>query len=98
MASVLTTNLNLSTICEELAEVRYKWWEIGMKLHIPHHKLKEFEREADPLAAAINYWLKGNVRDVPVTWRSIVTALADVDERSLAQTIREKYSQSHNKG
>ena len=88
--------LDLSTICEELATVKYKWWDIGLRLHVPYHKLKEFEKEENPLAAVVNYWLKGNVKDVPVTWRSIVAALeaASVDERGLARTIREKYCPS----
>ena len=86
--------LNWSTICEELAKVKHKWWVIGMKLHICYHKLKEFEeKEVDPLAAVINYWLNGNVKDVPITWRSVATALESilVDESGLAQTIRDKY-------
>ena len=73
--------------------MRYKWWDIGKKLHVPYHKLKEFEKEVDPLAAVINYWLNGNVKDVPVTWRSIVAALesSSVDERGLAKIIMDKY-------
>ena len=27
-----TAHLDLSTICEELAKVKYKWWDIGLKL------------------------------------------------------------------
>ena len=83
--------------------MKYKWWDIGLKLHTPFHKLKEFEKEANPLAAMINYWLNGNVKDVPVTWRSIVTVLesSSVDERGLAKTIMDRYCQSEsvsNKG
>ena len=77
--------------------MKYKWWDIGLKLHVPYYKLKEFEKEADPLAAVINYWLNGNVKDIPVTWRSIVAALG-VEERSLAQTITRKYCQSYDEG
>ena len=95
MALLYTAHLDLSTICEELAKVKYKWWDIGLKLHIPYHKLKEFEKEADPLAAVINYWLNGNVENVPVTWRSIVAVLesSSVDEKGLAKTIGDKYCQ-----
>ena len=96
IALMLTAHLDWSTICEELAKVRYKWWDIGKKLHVPYHKLKEFEKEADQLAAIINYWLNGNVEDIPVTWRSIVAVLesSSVDERGLAKTIKDKYCQS----
>ena len=76
--------------------MRYKWWNIGIKLHVPYHKLKEFEKESDSFAATINYWLNGNVKNVPVTWRSIVAVLeaSSVDERGLAQKIVKKYCQS----
>ena len=73
--------------------MKYKWWDIGLKLHVPYHKLKEFEKEGDPFAAVINYWLNGNVKDIPVTWRSVVMFLeaSGVDEKGLAQTIMDKY-------
>ena len=73
--------------------MKYKWRDIGLKLHVAYHKLKEFEKEGDPFAAVMNYWLKGNVKDVPVTWRSIVTVLesSSVDERGLAKTMMKKY-------
>ena len=78
--------------------MKYKWWDIGMKLHVPYHKLKEFKKEPESraFAAVINYWLNGNVKDVPVTWRSLVAVLKSsiVDERGLAKTIMEKYCPS----
>ena len=76
--------------------MRYKWWDIGLKLGVPYHKLKEFEEEKNQLAALMNYWLNGNVKDVPVTWRSIVAALeaSSVDESGLAMTLECKYCQS----
>ena len=91
----LTAFLDLSTICEELATVKYKWRDIGLKLHVPYHKLKEFEGTKNPFVEVINYWLNGNVKDVPVTWRSIVTVLesSSVDERGLGKTITKKYCQ-----
>ena len=91
----LTADLDLSTICEELATVKYKWRGIGLQLHVPYHKLKEFEDTKNPFVEVINYWLNGNVKDVPVTWRSIVTVLesSSVDKRGLAKTITKKYCQ-----
>ena len=64
---------------------------------IPLHKLKEFEEEDDPLAAAIDYWLRGNVESVPVNWKSIVDALKSghVDESGLAKRIASKYCSDH---
>ena len=88
-------HLDLSTIYEELVTVRNKWWVIGLELQVPFHKLKEFEQESEPFAAIIDYWLKGNVEDVPVTWRSVVAVLesTSVDEKGLAWTIINKYCQ-----
>ena len=84
---------DLGTICEELAKVKYKWLDIGLNLHVPYHKLKEFEHTKNPYVEVINYWLNGNVKDVSVTWRSIVTVLESsrVDEIRLAKTIMAKY-------
>ena len=93
MAFMIT---DLSTICEELAKVKFKWRNIGMMLNVPYHKRKEFEDEKNPLVEIINYWLNGNVKDVPVTWRSIVAALESdsVDEKGLAKAIADKYCHS----
>ncbi len=64
------------------------WFKIGVQLGIPHSKLLEFEEMRDPLAAVIDYWLKGNVTESasPISWNSIVTALksAYVGEPGLA--------------
>ena len=51
-------------------------------------------KEEDCLSAAIDYWLCGNVPDVPVCWGSVVTALESkqVGEAGLAKIIRVKYS------
>ena len=93
---VHTAHLDLSTVCEELATVKYKWRDIGLKLHVPYHKLKDFDKGSNPLVEVINYWLNGNVKDVPVTWRSLVTVLesSSVDERGLAKTVMNKYCRS----
>ena len=73
--------------------VAYKWYEIGVQLGIPYHKLKKFEEERDPLAAAIDYWLNGNVEGVSISWSSILTALksSHVGEIGLANKIKKKH-------
>ncbi len=75
--------------------MKYVWFEIGIQLGVPRSKLKEFSKEEDPLAAALDYWLNGNVDDVPVSWKSIVAALnsSHVGEVGLAKTIGKKYCQ-----
>ncbi len=88
-----TVILDLRTICNELALVKHKLSMIGVQLGVPHPKMIDFENSADPLAAVIDYWLRGNVEGVPLTWRSVVDALMcpHVDEPGLAKHIKEKY-------
>ena len=78
----------------ELGEVAHNWFKIGVQFGVPRHKLKEFEKEDDPLSAVIDYWLNGNSK-VPVSWRSVVAALesSHVGETGLASTIKKKYCQ-----
>ena len=79
----------------ELGQIKYKLFEIGIQLGISHGKLKEFEKEADPLSAMIDYWLNGNVEEASVSWRSVVAALesSHVGETGLANKIKKKYCQ-----
>ena len=81
----------------ELGKVAHKWFKIGVQLGVPLHKLKEFEKEADPLSAVIDYWLNGNVEGVLISWKSIVAALesSHVDETGLAHRISKKYCPIH---
>ena len=92
---ITVDSLTLRHICAQLEHVSYKWFKIGLHLRIPRYKLMEFKEEDDPLAAAVGYWLCGNVEGVPVTWRSIVAALNStrVGENLLAKRIYEKYCQ-----
>ena len=69
-------------------------YKIGVQLGIPTHKLDEFKKEDDTLLKTIDYWLRGNVKDVvPVTWESIVEALRSnhVDEMGLAEEVCNQY-------
>ena len=81
----------MSTICKELATVKYKWFKVGIHFFVPYYKLKEFEKEDDPFTAVVNYCLEGNV--AAFSWKVIVSALAadDIGESGLAETIRMKY-------
>ena len=88
------TDLVLRIIREELESVKNKRYLIGIQLGIPHHKLKEFDNELDPLAAGVNYWLNGNAEStIPISWTSIVAALKtnSVGESGLAKNIGKKY-------
>lgn len=77
----------------KLERIRWKWHQFGVQMGVPDHKLKEFQKQDDPLAAAIVFWLNGNVEGVPLTWSSIQTALGNVNERKLADHIKAKYCQ-----
>ena len=83
-----------------MSEVAHKWFQIGIQLGVPRYKLKEFEKDSEPLSAVVDYWLKGNVEDVPVSWKFVVEALECVGEKGLANTISKKYCQGggENKG
>ncbi len=76
--------------------VKYKWFKIGLQLGIHYHKLQEFKKEEDPLAAVIDYWLKGNVEKYPLTWESIVIALKSI-ESGLAKRLKRKYCHEEGK-
>ena len=67
-------------------------------LHVPRHKLEEFKEDKDPLAAVVDYWLRGNVEGVSVSWQSIVEALKSgyVGESGLAKRIAKKYCREEN--
>ena len=83
----------MRSLCNELGEVKRKAYEIGIQLGISHAKLMELKQDGNLLSAALDFWLSGNVPDVPVTWASIVEALESdfVNETGCANRIRAKY-------
>ena len=77
-----------------MGNLKHKTDKIGVQLGIAYNKLRELQEESDPLAAAIDYWLKGNAKEgVPPSWQSVVAALrsTQVDESGLAGEIEKKY-------
>ena len=91
----LDASLKVRKIREELAKVVHLWFKIGVQLGVPHHKLMEFQKLDDPLTVVIDYWLNGNVKEVTISWKSIVAALKSdhVGETGLARRICKKYCQ-----
>ena len=83
----------MKTVCNELEEVKHKAYEIGIQLGVPNSKMLIFEKEGRLLLKAIDYWLCGNVSNVPITWGSVVAALESnqVGERGCAEAISSKY-------
>ncbi len=93
----------MRTVCKELGEVKHKAYEIGVQLGVSRGKLMLFKQDGgDLLSAEIDYWLRGNIPDVPVSWNAIVAALESeyVGEPACAKEIRTKYCQEskHEKG
>ena len=74
---------------------KHKWYNIGLKLRIPHHTLDDIERKKseteDRLREMLKQWLS-SISPHP-TWSGLVQALlsAPVGEKRLAEEIREKY-------
>lgn len=89
---MFNTDLNLKSVNNALLAIRTKWFDIGLQLGISRNKLLEFKDDPNPLSAVIDYWLKGNL-DVPVCWKSIVTAVKTEQETQLAEEINKKYCQ-----
>ena len=82
----------LKTLLNDLTPVNHKWHRICIQLGIPNNKLREFEKNGDPLVASLDYWLNGNT-DVPITWESVVAALESpsVGELGQAKVLKKKY-------
>ena len=84
-------------MCDELGEVKSKAYTIGIRLGIPREQMVKFKQEGDVLSSAVDYWLCGNVKDVPVTWAFLAEALDSdyVGASGCAKKIREKYIIQH---
>ena len=63
----------------------------GLHLGVPGPKLEEFKEKSDPLSEVIFYWLRGSIRDKPVTWWYIVHTLKEVNEAAVAAVIKAEY-------
>ena len=86
-------SLDLKTVCNELAKVEAKVFQIGIQLGVPHDKMELFKKGENFLSTVVNYWLSGNVSGVPMSWESVVAALESthVGESGLAGILRAKY-------
>ena len=87
-------DLDLSTVRNELHDVRTKWLDIGVELKVKIATLKSIEAKyndpKDCLREVITEWLKAD--DHP-TWKSLVDALRTrvIDEPKLATELEAKY-------
>lgn len=96
-------DIDLKTLSSELAEVKNKWYEIGVQLGIKASTLDTFKVENETvsmyLSATLHYWLDGNTT-VPVCWESIVSALRDpfVNEAGQGKRLQRKFCEVPQQG
>ena len=92
---IVTGSPSWNEVCFRLKTIASKWYNFGISLGIPYHKLESFRQNnsRQPLFEVIAYWHDGNVNGPmqPVTWDSIVTALRLTDARGLADEIEADY-------
>ena len=87
----------MGTLCEELAKVRTKWREIGLKLRLTPGTLDEIKQEksksSDQLEAVLLHWLRVTIG---ASWKQLIDALrsALVCEIRLAERLELKYCYS----
>ena len=77
----------------------YKAEKIAIELGIPFCKIEMFKKDGDFFATTMDFWLKGNIVNVPITWEYLVTSLESdyVSEIGLAVDIKKKYCQKQEK-
>ena len=86
---------DLLNVMEELADVRAKWYNIGLGLGLSVGTLNSIETEhsnnSDSLRATLMKWLK--TYSPPPTWGKVVETLRTktVDEARLAAHLEQKY-------
>ena len=62
-----------------------------MHLNVPKEKLDEYSNISNPLYEVIGYWFRGNIKDKPVNWKTIVDTLREVENPALANDIESTY-------
>lgn len=84
----------MKDLLQELKEVADQWFDLGISLKISHSKLKELEEDCDDIeerkTEMILVWRQLYVP----TWSMMVNALAEIEMRTLALKIAEKYGKS----
>ena len=54
---------------------RYKWYNIGLQLHLTIHELKNIEAEDSSLEKRFNLMIETRLKQKPCTWRNLYEAL-----------------------
>ena len=88
------TSLTLNTVFSALHSVSPKWFNIGLRLHVPISRLKIIETDGhgaeERMRTMLDYWL--NNATVP-SWNALVDALKTptVGESRLAKDLGERH-------
>ena len=89
---------SLGTVLEAVCDINIKWYNLGLQLGIPVHKLEEIKQQysqfGDTLREMLHVWLK---RQESCTWMALATALKakSVDGKDIAQQIELDYINAH---
>jgi len=88
-----TDALNVRILSDELSTVS-DWYQLGIKLRVPDYKLDEIQRSYPTEGCsrwkveALSFWLRSTPNS---SWRSVVRALQQMGENTLAEGIQQKY-------
>ena len=86
----------IKQLAVELKVEADKWYTLGIYLEVPTWKLAAIRKEEhsaciEYLIKALVYWQKNATLANPFTWETIVQALRNIDNNTLADTLAEKY-------
>lgn len=85
--------LCIQVLSEELSTVT-DWYQLGMKLGVPDHKLDEIQRNhpTDGVSRwrdeVLSLWLRLTPN---ASWKNVIRALQRMGEKALAESIRHRY-------
>ena len=87
---------NLKVLLDELHPVYPSWFNIGLQLGIPYHKLEGFKQmclnPSELMREMLAHWFKTAIDPRP-SWEAVVAALRSpsVDCQHLAEQLESKY-------
>ena len=85
----------IKQLAVELKVEADKWYTLGTVLEVPSWKLAAIKKEEDSciewLIKALEYWQKNATLANPFTWETVVQALRDIGNKTLADQLAAKY-------
>lgn len=84
--------LNVGNLSNELIDVTAEWYQLGIKLGIQHHELKNIEKQYQDVYRQLTETLVLWLQQTPnASWGNVVKALQDMRKNTLAERIRNTY-------